>query len=72
MRYSVTIKPNSRKGPLVEVCEDGSLLVYVREQAVEGKANDALVKLLAKHFGVSKTSVVIAKGHASRYKIVEI
>lgn len=71
-RYSVTIKPNSRKGPLVELQDDGSLIVYVREPAVDGKANAALVKLLAKHFGVAKTLVTIVRGHASRHKIVEL
>ena len=72
MRYSITIKPNSTKGPLVEPQDDGSLLVYIRDPAVEGKANTALVELLAKHFGVSKSRVTIVRGHTSRHKIVDI
>ena len=46
----VRIKPGSRKGPLVEVGDDGELTIYVREPAVEGKANDAVIKLLAAHW----------------------
>lgn len=72
MRYTVAIKPGSRKGPLVESQDDGSLVVYVQERATEGKANEALVKLLAEHFDTSRTSIVIVKGHTSRYKIVEV
>ncbi len=72
MKYTVIIKPNSRKGPLVERLGDGSLIVYVRQPAVDGKANTALIELLAEHFGVPKTSVTIVRGHTSRNKIVEV
>jgi len=72
VRINLTIKPNSTKGPLIEQQTDGSLVVYVRQIAVEGQANEALVKLLAKHYGVSKSSVTILRGHTSRYKLVEI
>ena len=44
---SVRVKPGSRKGPLVEIGGEGELTVYVREPAAEGKANRAVVKLLA-------------------------
>ena len=72
MIYSVTIKPNSRKGPLVEPQNDKSLLVYVREPATEGKANTALVKLLAEYFNVPKTRVTVVRGLTSRHKLVEV
>ncbi|MBF6356254.1 DUF167 domain-containing protein [Nocardia higoensis] len=67
-----TIKPNSRKGPLVETAEDGTLTLYVRAPAVEGKANKAAVELLAAHFGVSRSSVRLTAGATSRYKRFEI
>lgn len=71
MKYSVIVKPNSRKGPLVEETDDG-LVVYLRERPVDGAANQALVKTLAKHFGVSKSQVVIKVGASGRHKIVEV
>jgi uncharacterized protein len=43
----VKVKPGGRKGPLVETCSDGELTIYVREPAVDGKANDAAARLLA-------------------------
>jgi uncharacterized protein (TIGR00251 family) len=64
----VRVKPGSRKGPLVEVGADGELTLYVRERAVEGKANEAVVKLLAKHFGVSPSRVEMVSGATSRVK----
>jgi len=64
----VRAKPGSRKGPLVEVGDDGALTIYVREPAVEGKANDAVVKLLATHLGVPPSRVELVSGATSRVK----
>lgn len=72
MRYAVSIKPNSRKGPYVDVQPDGSLVVFVREPAIDGKANQALVLLLAKHFDVAKTRIEIVHGYTLKSKIVDI
>ena len=65
---SVRVKPGSKKGPLVETGPDGELTLYVRERAVEGKANDAVVALLAKHLGVPRSRVELASGATSRLK----
>lgn len=64
----VRVKPGSRKGPLVETGADGQLTIYVREQAVEGKANEAVVRLLAEHLGVPRSRVELVSGAASRIK----
>ncbi len=64
----VRVKPGSRKGPLVETDADGALTVYVPERAVEGKANEAVVKLLAKHLGVPRSRVELVSGATSRVK----
>lgn len=71
-RYGITVKPGSKKGPLVEVTGDGALVLFVRERAVDGAANDGVVKLLADHFGVSKSRIEIVRGHTSRSKLVDI
>jgi len=65
---AVRVKPGSKKGPLVEAGPDGELTIYVRERAVEGKANDAVVALLAKHLGVPRSRVELASGATSRMK----
>lgn len=72
MRITVTVKPGSKKGPLVEVSPDGSLTVYLLQRAVDGAANEGLIALLAKHFKVSKSKVVIESGFTSRIKRVSI
>ena len=64
----VRVKPGSKKGPLVETGAEGELTIYVREQAVEGKANDAAVRLLAEHLGVPKSRLELISGATSRIK----
>ncbi len=71
MRYAIYVKPNSKKGPLV-VELDNELVVYLREKPVDGEANVALIKLLAKHFGVAKTCIAIKTGQNSRHKIIKV
>jgi len=56
-----------------EVLTDGDeFRVYVRAPAIGGRANDAVVKLLAEFFEVRKNGVQIARGARSRDKIIEI
>ena len=64
----VTVKPGSRKGPLVETGEDGALTVYVRERAIEGKATEAVARLLADHLGVPRSHIELVAGATSRVK----
>lgn len=71
-RCSIGVKPGSRKGPLVEVGADGTLTVFVRERAVDGAANDGVIRVLAAHFGVPRSRVAIVRGHTSRTKLVEV
>ena len=48
------------------------LKVRVRARPVEGEANEALVKLMAKALGVPKSAVAIQRGGQSRTKILVI
>ncbi|WP_082973432.1 DUF167 domain-containing protein [Mycobacterium sp. E2327] len=64
----VKVKPGSRKGPLVEVGPDGELTIYVREPAVDGKANEAVTRLLAAHLQLPRGRVELVTGTTSRVK----
>lgn len=72
MRITVRVKPGSKKGPLVEASDDGSLTVFLQQRAVDGAANEGLIEILAKHFGVSKSRVTIEAGFTSRIKRVDV
>lgn len=71
MIYSVRVKPNSKKGPLVEQNGD-ELTVFLRQKPVEGEANSALIEILSDHFDVAKSCIRIKSGQKSRQKLVEI
>jgi uncharacterized protein YggU (UPF0235/DUF167 family) len=66
------VKPGSKKGPLVDMQEDGGITVFLNERAVDGAANEALIRVLADHFGLRKSEVTIESGHTARIKRVQI
>lgn len=72
MKFSILLKPNSRHREEVVTNDDGSLTIYIKAPAIEGRANLAAVKLLAKHFGVSSSKVKLVRGAASKYKVFEV
>jgi uncharacterized protein YggU (UPF0235/DUF167 family) len=65
------VKPNSREADLSEL-EDGSWLARVKVPPVDGKANAALIELVAKHFGVRKAQVSIKSGASARVKLISV
>lgn len=71
MIFEVLVKPNSKKGPLI-LEHDGKLTVYLREKPIENEANVALVRLLSKHFNVSKSQVTLKSGQRGHKKLIEI
>ena len=72
MKISVLLKPNSCHREEVVPNDDGSLTVYTKAPAIEGRANLAAAKLLAKHFGVAPSKVKLVRGASSRYKVFEL
>lgn len=68
---NVLVKPRSTKGQHVEYV-DGTYVVYVREPAIEGRANVAVQKVLAQHFVVPRNRVVLKNGQKSHHKIYSI
>ena len=72
MRISVHLKPNSRHREEVVVGDDGVLTIYTKAPAIEGRANMAAAKLLAKYFGVAPSKVKLVRGATSKYKVFEI
>ena len=70
MKVQVKVKPNSKTAEVIQ--ESDGLVVKVKEPPREGKANPAVIKLLAKYFGVSQSQVKIVAGFRGRSKVVEI
>lgn len=71
IEISVKLRPGARADELLGF-EDDVLQARVKAPPVEGRANKALCKLIAKRAGVAPSRVTIARGGKSRLKRVRI
>lgn len=71
MIIKVKIIPNSRTGSVQRLGEK-DYKVKLREKALEGHANAAMVDALAEYFKVKRTEIFIMHGVRSREKIIVI
>ena len=76
MRLAVRLTPRGGRDAIEGFAEDeaGRPLLKVRVAAppVEGEANAALVKLLAKALALPRSAVRLASGETARIKVLEI
>jgi hypothetical protein len=70
MKIQVKVIANSSQEKIEKTSE--GLKIHLKEKAVKGKANKALIEMLAEHFGKKKSEVNIIKGQTSNKKIIEI
>jgi uncharacterized protein (TIGR00251 family) len=64
------IKPNSKSLAIEKVGNE--LVVRVKAPAVDGKANEAAIKLIAQYYDIPRTKVKLTRGAISRQKVFEI
>lgn len=69
--YAIKVIPKARQNA-VKPSQDGPLKVYVTAVALDGKANQAAMELLADYWGVKKRQVQIIRGERSRQKIIRV
>lgn len=69
---SVRIRPNAERSELTGYLADGSLKINLAAPAVDNKANQALLKLLAQEFSVSIKDITIISGKTNRFKLIKI
>jgi hypothetical protein len=65
------VKPGSRVEELTEL-DDGTWLARVKAPPTDGKANAAVIELVARHFGLRKSQVSIKSGASARMKLVTL
>lgn len=70
-RFAVRASPGSKRDAIAAVV-DGVVRVRVAAPAERGRANEALVALLAERLGVSLRAVTIVRGAMSRQKVVQV
>jgi uncharacterized protein (TIGR00251 family) len=66
------VTARSARSEIVGELVDGTLKVKIAAPPERGKANQALIALLAGHYGVPRTAVTIVSGHTASLKLVRI
>ena len=67
----IKVQPKAKRNA-VEVSDAGGVTVRVTAAPDNGKANDAVISILAKKLRLPKGGVEIIRGHRSRTKLVRV
>ncbi|MEK7634802.1 MAG: DUF167 domain-containing protein [Patescibacteria group bacterium] len=71
MKIFVKAKPNTKEEKVEKISET-NFIVAIKKPPIQGKANTAIVKALAKYFGIASSRIVIISGIYSKQKVFEI
>ena len=71
MLIRVKVFPKSKKDEIIKKSED-SFEVKVKEKPEQGRANEKVLQILSKFFGIEKNKFRLIKGGKSRSKIFEV
>lgn len=71
MKISVLAKTGARVAQIKKI-DSTHFAVSVKERPIEGRANTAICRVIAKHFGVPASLVCIVSGTRSKNKIIEV
>ncbi len=71
MIINVRVIPRAKQNTIT-IDDDGTYRVHTTTVPADGAANDAVIKMLSKHFKIPKTSIKIIRGTTSRDKVIEI
>lgn len=71
MRIYIKVSPRSSRNEVIKTSE-GEYRVRLTAPPVNGKANELLTEILAKHFKVAKSLISIVGGKTAKIKMVDI
>jgi len=71
VKITIKVIPKAAKNEVVG-WEGEVLKVRLTAAPEKGKANEALITILSKHFKIPKSAIAILKGETSRHKVVQL
>ena len=71
INIKIKVQPKSSRN-FLEKIDEGKYKAYLKSAPVDGRANDELIKLLAKELKIKKYQIEITKGFRSRNKVAKI
>jgi uncharacterized protein (TIGR00251 family) len=69
---AVRVTPRASKNEIVDILSDGTVKVHLTAPPLDGKANEALLKFLAKVLGVSPDQLELVAGISGRNKLISV
>jgi uncharacterized protein (TIGR00251 family) len=69
---AVRVTPRASKNEIVDILSDGTVKVHLTAPPLDGKANEALLKFLAKVLGVSPDQLELVAGVSGRNKLITV
>lgn len=71
LQLKILLQPKASADKIIGLLGD-ELKISITAPPVDGKANNHLIKFMAKQFKVSKSQVEIVKGQLNRHKVLQI
>jgi uncharacterized protein (TIGR00251 family) len=71
VRLAVQVQPNAKKTEVVGLIGD-ALKIRLHAPALEGKANEALIRFLADSLKLPKSAITLTHGQSNRRKLLEL
>ncbi len=71
MKIFVKAKPNAKE-ELIKKIDGINFIVAVKEPPRKGKANAAIVRVLAEYFNVAPSAILLVSGFSSKQKVFEV
>jgi len=72
MKIFVKAKTRAKEERIILQTNETHFVVFVKELPIKGKANEAIIKVLAEYFKVSKSAIKLVSGFSSKNKIFEV
>lgn len=71
VRLTVQVVPNAKRSEVVGMHDD-AVKIRLHAPAIEGKANEALIRFIAEVLDLPRNAVQVIHGHTARRKLVDI
>jgi uncharacterized protein (TIGR00251 family) len=69
---TLRVIPRARKNEIVEILSNGVIKIHLTAPPVEGKANEALLKFLARILDIPVSNIEIVSGSRGRDKVISV
>lgn len=72
VKIAVRVQPGARRDALLERLASGEWKLAVSAPPEDGRANEAVVELMAELLGIKRRQVTVSRGMSSRTKLIEV